>query len=166
MKKTSMKIVLIAAALVLALVCLTACGGGEKKEDAAAPAASADAFTGDKFTYDGNLPVKKEDMPEGYTLVPHEKFMAAYKALVDSIEENATITTSSTYNDVATLFGQEGVMLPINEKFPDYVTYYWFSDAEYNVTRYYSLSVTFKKVGDQLTYYAYSSTDVTQEDVR
>ena len=164
MKKTSMKIVLIAAALVLALVCLTACGGGEKKEDAAAPAASADAFTGDKFTYDGNLPVKKEDMPEGYTLVPHEKFMAAYKALVDSIGENPTVTTSSTYADIAALFGTEGIQVP--NKSDTYVTCYWISDKEENVNRNVFVSVTFKKSGGNMTYYAYSSTDIMPEEVR
>ena len=121
-------------------------------------------FTGDKFSFDGALPIKNADLPEGYTPVPHEKFLAAYKALVDSIGENPTVTTSSTYADIAALFGTEGIQVP--NKADSYATYYWISDKEENVNRNVFVSVTFKKNGGNMTYYAYSSTDIMPEDVR
>ena len=165
MKKFSGKLALLLALLLLALICLTACGGDTKKDNAAteAPAAAA-GFTGDKFSFDGALPIKNADLPEGYTPVPHETFLAAYKALVDSIGENPTVTTSSTYADIAALFGTEGIQVP--NKAESYATYYWISDKEENVNRNVFVSVTFKKNGGNMTYYAYSSTDIMPEDVR
>ena len=166
MKKFSGKLALLLALLLLAMVCLTACGGGDTKKDNAAteaPAAAA-GFTGDKFSFDGALPIKNADLPEGYTPVPHETFLAAYKALVDSIGENPTVTTSSTYADIAALFGTEGIQVP--NKAESYATYYWISDKEENVNRNVFVSVTFKKNGGNMTYYAYSSTDIMPEDVR
>ena len=165
MKKFSGKLALLLALLLLATVCLTACSGGDtKKEDTADKAPAAAGFTGDKFSFDGALPIKNADLPEGYTPVPHETFLAAYKALVDSIGENPTVTTSSTYADIAALFGTEGIQVP--NKSDTYVTYYWISDKEENVNRNVFVSVTFKKSGGNMTYYAYSSTDIMPEEVR
>ena len=162
MKKTSMKIVLIAAALVLALVCLTACGGGDSSSDKKEDTAAAASFDGTKYVYEGNeVSLKKADIPESYKLVPYDQFAAAFKA----ITVDGTITTESTYEDVARLFGDDGLKVA-GLVYEGYAYYTWYSDKDSGSDKVADVSITFKDDGKKLTYYAWSSSTIKPDDVK
>ena len=159
MKKTTGKIALIAALLMLATVCLTACGGNNN-DTKDTPAANS--FAGTKYVYEGTeTSLSKEQLPEGYPSVAYDKFEAAYKA----IAVDKTITTASTYEDVAKLFGDDGIKLA-GTVYEGYAYYAWYSDKEFNANRNVGVLITFKDDGKKLTYYAYSSDTIVPDDVK
>ena len=156
MKKTTGKIALIVALLMLVTVCLTACGG-EKKEEAA-PA--AEAYTGDKFVYEGSeMVIKAADLPEG-SAIAYDTFVEGFKALA----VDKTITTSSTYADVAKAFGGEGIKMA-GMAYEGYAYYSWYSDKDAGSDGKVGVLITFKDDGKALTYYAWTSSTITPDDV-
>ena len=123
----------------------------------AAPA--ADAAAGEKYTDEGtNFAIHTPDLPENYPLIPHEQFVAGFKALTDG-----TITTSSSYSDVASAFGDDGIRMD-GIKNDGYAYYSWYSDQDYTGETKVHVLVTFKVDGDQMTYYAYSSEGIAPQD--
>ncbi|MBR0164838.1 MAG: hypothetical protein IJQ12_09215 [Lachnospiraceae bacterium] len=125
-------------------------GGG------AAPAAGDDPYvnTGKDFSID------TADLPAGYPLVAYSRFEEAFRAIV-----NGQITTASSYEDVAALFGDDGIRME-GIVYAGYAYYGWYSDKDYTNEHKVHILVTFRESGGKLTYYAYSSTGITPQDVK
>ena len=152
MKKKT--IVLIMCVAMLAL-CLAACGGSNGSSGGSA------SFTGDKYVNDGSdFSIDTADLPENYTCVPDEQFTAGFTSLVDG-----TITTSSTYADVAAAFGDDGIRMD-GIQYEGYGYYSWYSDKDYLSDTKVNVLVTFKDDNGKLTYFAYSSNGITPQDVK
>lgn len=170
MKKNLSKIALVAALLMIALFCLTACGSNENKDTkpAEAPAsaeateAPAAAASGDKYVFEGSdMVIKKDAMPENYVFVPDEKFIAAFKMLV----VDKTLDTNSTYEDFVKAFGDDGIKMAGMAR-DGYGYYSWYSDKDAGSDGKVGILVTFKDNGGKLTYYAWTSSTITPQDVQ
>ena len=135
--------------------------GTSSTENAAASSGetTTDAAPGEKYTDEGtSFAIHTPDLPESYPLIPHEQFVAGFTALTDG-----TITTSSTYHDVASAFGDDGIRMD-GIKNDGYAYYSWYSDQDYTGDTKVHVLVTFKADGDQMTYYAYSSEGIAPQD--
>ena len=153
------------ALILCAMMLFAACGGGKGsdggQEDTEKSTEAAAEFTGDKYVNDGSeYAIKTADLPDGYPLIPIDRFKEGFKALsVGTLEEDAT------YADVAKAFGDDGIRMD-GIKYEGYAYYGWYSDMDYSDGVNIHVLVTFKADGDKLTYYAYTSEGITGEDVQ
>ena len=165
--KTAWKRMLAACLMLLMVICLAACGSENKDAGTTESTgtenttAATEAPAGDKYVNEGeSFAIKTADLPEGYPLIPEEQFKAAFKGFTDG-----TITTASTYEDIAKAFGNEGIAMK-GIHYDGYAYYGWYCEKDYlSDTKTYVL-VTFKVNGDTLNYYAYSSLGITADDVK
>ena len=152
----------------LLMLCLAACGSREPAEETTSAAETTEAATkaaksykGKKYSYEGtDYAIKTADLPADYALIPHEQFAAAFKSLTDE-----TITTKSTYGEVAKVFGEDGIKMA-GIKYEGYAYYSWYSDKDYSSDVKTHVLVTFRDNGKKLTYYAFSSEGITAENVK
>ena len=175
MRKINTKLSLAICVILVLALCLQACGGSGSSNSGSASTGTASAsaaasaeteqtsaapagFTGDKYVFDGSQ-IATADLPDGYTPVPFDKFKEGFKFLADDA------STSSTYNDVAEAFGDDGIRMDGME-YEGYGYYVWYSDEEYTGDTNVNVLVTFKNTGGNLTYYTYTSYGILPEDVR
>lgn len=170
MKKLSAKLAVILSFIMVLALCMTACSGSDNKESGSGSSATAAsgssaeaepapaAFTGDKYVSDDSE-LSASNLPENYVPVPYDTFVVGYKFLVDEA------TTSSTYDEIAALFGDDGIRMDGIE-YGDYSYYIWYSDKQYAGDTNIYVLVTFKAKDNTLTYFAYSSIGILPEDVR
>ena len=155
-QKTTKRMALILCLVAALTICLTACGSNPPT-----PASNNTSFTGEKYVNDGSdFAIKTADLPENYTCVPDEQFVAGFKSIVDG-----TITTSSSYEDVAAAFGDDGIKMQ-GIAYEGYAYYTWYSDKDYTSDTKVNVLITFKVSGDKTTYYAYSSSGIAPQDVK
>ena len=118
-------------------------------------------ITGEKYVDGGNsFAIKTADLPANYTCIPYDRFVAGFKCFVDG-----TITTASTYEDVAKAFGDDGIRMT-GIVYEGYAYYGWYSDKDYTSDTKVYVLVTFKTKDGALTYYAYSAMGITPQDVK
>lgn len=131
-------------------------GGDGSSGGGAATAAGDDPYvnTGKDFS------INTADLPAGYPLIAYDRFEEAFRGIV-----NGQITTSSSYEDVAALFGDDGIRME-GIVYSGYAYYGWYSDKDYTNEHKVHILVTFRESGGRLTYYAYSSTGITPQDVK
>ena len=151
------------ALILCAMMLFAACGGGkgsdggQKETEEQTEAAE---FTGDKYVNDGSeYAIKTADLPDGYPLIPIDRFKEGFKALNDDDADDMT------YADVAKAFGDDGIRMD-GIKYDGYAYYGWYSDLDYSDGVNIHVLVTFKADSDDLTYYAYTSEGITGEDVQ
>ena len=125
------------------------------------PAQAAAAGAGEGYVYEGtSFSIKTEELPTNYPCLPEDKFVAGFKSLVDG-----TITTASTYEDVAKAFGDEGIRMA-GIQYEGYAYYSWYSEKDYTGGTKVHVLVTFKVKDGVPTYYAYSAEGITPQDVK
>lgn len=166
MKKRIMATIL-AMTMVLSLA---ACGGGNSGGSTPQAGTTSTAqteeqdnggsFTGEKYVSDKDGTIKTAEFPSNYTPLPYDQFKEGFKAIV-----NGEITTSSSYEDVAKAFGDDGIKLE-GQVYSGYAYYGWYSDKDLLSDNKVGVLITFKSSGGNLTYYAYSSNGILPEDVK
>ena len=171
MKKSIVKKVsAICLALTLAFG-MTACGGDSKSTEsapaateagaateAATQAAASGSYTGDKYVNTGkDYTINTPNLPTDYKLVPYDKFTEGFKALVNY--------TVNTYEETAAVFGDDGIRMD-GIVYEGYAYYAWYSDKDAAMDHKVYVLVTFKKEGDKLSVYGYSSMGIDATDVK
>ena len=179
MKKSIVKKVsAICLALTLAFG-MTACGGDSKSTEsapaateagttagaateaatqAATQAAASGSYTGDKYVNTGkDYTINTPDLPTDYKLVPYDKFTEGFKALVNY--------TVNTYEETAAVFGDDGIRMD-GIVYEGYAYYACYSDKDATMDHKVYVLVTFKKEGDKLSVYGYSSMGIDATDVK
>ena len=137
-----------------------ATGKEDEETESGADDDTAGVTTDDKYVYAGSdSPKYPDDIPADYPLVPHDRFVETFKAISDG-----KIGRSSTYEDVAAAFGNEGIRWT-GYAYEGAAYYYWYSDEDYGNDKVHLL-VTFLEDGDTLKYYAYTSVGITAQDVQ
>ena len=167
MKKKLLAVILVG----IMAISLAACGSSgsqtttntdtaAKSEAAAVTEAPAAAgYTGDKYVYDGdNSSIKTEDIPEGYELIPYDKFEEVFNNNFGV--GDGYFSTSTTYAEIAEAFGGEGIRMD-GMVYEGYAYYVWLSDKDYAGGKV-SLLVTFKNNNGNLTYYAYTGNGISK----
>lgn len=111
------------------------------------------ACGGAKYTIDSKTLDLKE-VPKDYPLIATEKMQKSYDELWDS----NSFGKVKTYEDVVKIFGQDGAYFKNCDKevgTTKYAYYAWFGEGNK------SIIVTFRKDGDKLIYFAFSTGSLT-----
>ena len=123
---------------------------------------TTDAYTGDKYVNSGSdFSIKTVDLPTGYMLVSHDKFVEAFR---EFRMDGGSVTTASSYEEIAALFGDDGIKME-GIVYDGYAYYSWYSDQDYTDETKTHILITFKNNNGNLTYFAYSTEGINIEDV-
>ena len=159
-KKVTVRIALVLCLMVALVGCLAACSNGGNTNGDNNTAATE---TAKKYVNEGSdYAIKTSELPSDYPLIAYDQFAEGFKAF---LLDGGSITTSSTYADIVKLFGNEGIEMT-GIKYEGYAYYVWCSDKDYLSDTKAQILVTFKVSGDSITYYAYSATGITADDVK
>lgn len=137
----------------------TADTAAKSETAASAETPAAAGYTGDKYVYEGeDSPIKTEDIPEGYELIPMDKFEEVFNSNFGV--GDGYFSTSTTYAEVAEAFGTDGIRMD-GMVYEGYAYYTWLADEDYAGGKV-GILVTFKNNNGNLTYYAYTGNGISK----
>ena len=181
-KKSMSKLALILCLVLAFVVSLTACSNNstanENYEKAAAAAAgeggeeelATTSYVGGAYVYNGlEYTLKKEDLPANYKLVPYDKFVEGFTAIVNDYGRNKG---ELTYDKLKEIMGDDGIELTARRK-GQALYFAWYSDkddTEANDGSTVHVLVTFmtsEEDGQEvIRYYSYTGMGISKDDVK